>query len=167
MGLTLLAHAHMPLKFWVEAFQTVVQTINLLPFSPLKFTTSFELLYHKQPNYVMLQPFGCACFPYLRLYIKYKFDFHSTKCVFLGYSHVQVGYKCLHSSGWVYVSRRVRFNPDSFPFPNLFFFFSVNFWWFFHSILPVSSFLYFLSSSTALKFLLINYCFPCFFFFTY
>lgn len=31
MGLTLLAHAHMPLSFWVSTLQTVVYLINLLP----------------------------------------------------------------------------------------------------------------------------------------
>ena len=102
MALTLLAHDQMPLKLWVGAFQTFVHTINLLPTSPLKFSTTFELLYHKQPNYLLLQPFGCACFPYLRLYNKNKFDFHSTKCVFLEYSHSQAGYKCLHPLGKVY-----------------------------------------------------------------
>ena len=101
MGLTLLSHANMSLKFWVEAFQTTVHTINLLPSSPQKFKTPFELLYHKQPNYLMLQPFRCACFPYLRPYNKNKFDFHSTKCVFIEYSQVQAGYKCLHPSGQV------------------------------------------------------------------
>lgn len=75
MGLTLLGHAHMSLKFCEEAFQTVVHIINLLQSSSLKFSTPFELLYHKQPNHLLLQPFGCACFPYLRPYIKQKFDF--------------------------------------------------------------------------------------------
>ena len=35
MGLTLLAHAHMSLKFWKEAFQTAAFLINLLPSSSL------------------------------------------------------------------------------------------------------------------------------------
>ena len=87
MGLTLLAHAHMPLKLWVEAFQTAVYTINLLPASPIQFNIPFELLYRKSPNYFLLQPFGCACFPFLKPYNKHKFDFHSVKCVFLRYSH--------------------------------------------------------------------------------
>ena len=41
MGLTLLSHAAMPLKFWVEGFQTAVYLINLLPSAPLKFRTPF------------------------------------------------------------------------------------------------------------------------------
>ena len=60
MRLTLLPHANMPLKFWVEAFQVVVYTINLLPSVPLKLKSPFELLFHKEPNYVHLQPFSCS-----------------------------------------------------------------------------------------------------------
>ena len=120
MGLTLLSHSHMPLKFWIEAFQIVVYTINLLPSSALKFQILFEVLFHKQPNYLMLQPFGCTCFPYLHPYNKHKFEFHSTKCVFIGYSHTQAGYKCLHPSGRIYVSQHVQFNPDNFPYISLF-----------------------------------------------
>ena len=47
MGLTLLAHSHMPLKYWVEAFQTAVHIINLLPASPIKFSNPFQLLFGK------------------------------------------------------------------------------------------------------------------------
>ena len=43
MGLTLLSHANMLLKFWVKAFQTAVHIINLLPSSSLKFKIPFEL----------------------------------------------------------------------------------------------------------------------------
>ena len=120
MGLTLLSNASMPLKFWVEAFQTIVHIINLLPSSSLQFKIPFKLLYHKQPNYMMLQPFGCACFPFLRSYNKHKFSFHSTKCIFIGYSHVHSVYKCLHPSSQVYISRHVQFNRDEFPFQHLF-----------------------------------------------
>ena len=118
MGLTLLSHAQMPLKFRVKAFQTTVHLINWLPASPIKFNTPFELLYRKLPNYQLLQPFGYACFPYLRPYNKHKFNFHSTKCLFIGYT--QVGYKCMHPSGRVCVSRNVKFNDNEFPFLTLF-----------------------------------------------
>jgi len=65
MGLTLLAHAQIPLKFWVEAFTTAVHLINRLSASTLTFQSPFSVLYHKELDYMQLQPFGCACFPFL------------------------------------------------------------------------------------------------------
>ena len=47
IGLTLLAHVHMPLKFCLEVFQTTICTINILSASPLNFASPFELLYYK------------------------------------------------------------------------------------------------------------------------
>ena len=118
MSLTLLAHAHMPLRFWVEAFSVAVYII-IWPASTLKFKSPFEVLCCKQPNYLHLQPFGCACFPLLRPYNKHKFQFHSTKCIFLGYSHIHSSFKRLHPFGRIYNSRHVHFNPKEFPFSSL------------------------------------------------
>lgn len=120
MGLTLLAYAKMPLKFWVEAFLTDVHVINLLPSSSVNFQIPFELLYQKPPNYHFLKPFGCACFPFLQPYNKHKFEFHLTKCIFIGYSITQASYKCLHSSSCVYVTRHVQFNVRDFPYSTIF-----------------------------------------------
>ncbi|TXG46646.1 hypothetical protein EZV62_027855 [Acer yangbiense] len=119
-GLTLLAHAKMPLKFWVEAFQTAAILINNLPSPQLRFLSPFEILYRKKPNYHYFKSFGCACYPYLRPFQSQKFQFHSSKCVFLGYSLHHKGYKCLHSSGKIYLSQNVVFNELEFPFKSLF-----------------------------------------------
>ncbi|KAL5753703.1 hypothetical protein ACOSP7_021923 [Xanthoceras sorbifolium] len=119
-GLTLLAHAHMPLNFWSKAFHTAVMLINNLPTPLLQFKMLYELLYRKKPNYQFLKAFGCACYPYLRLYSKHKFNFHTFKCVFIGYSIHHKGYKCLQPSGRIYLSRHVIFNEFDFPFKHLF-----------------------------------------------
>ena len=86
MGLTLLAHADMSLKYWFKAFSTAVLLNNHLPTIILHFLSPFEKLFHKKPNYNFLKVFGCACFPYLKNYSIHKLDFHYSKCVFIGYS---------------------------------------------------------------------------------
>jgi histone deacetylase 1/2 len=120
VGLALLAHASMPLKFWDEAFLTATFLINLLPSKVIDFGTPTERLLGTTPNYDALRIFGCACWPNLRPYNKQKLAFRSTRCVFLGYSSHHKGVKCLDpSTGRVYISRDVAFYESNFPFASL------------------------------------------------
>jgi transposase InsO family protein len=120
VGLTLLAHASMPLKFWDEAFLTAVFLINRLPSKAINNETPFFRIHNKHPDYSFLKTFGCACWPNMRPYNSRKLEFRSKRCVFLGYSHKHKGYKCLDPSvGRVYVSRDVVFDEHVFPFASL------------------------------------------------
>jgi hypothetical protein len=120
VGLALLANASIPLKFWDEAFLTATFLINLLPNKVLDFDTPTERLLNITSNYVALQMFGCACWPNLRPYNKRKLAFRSIHCVFLGYSPLHEGVKCLDvSQGRVYISRDVVFDENVFPFVSL------------------------------------------------
>jgi hypothetical protein len=120
VGLSLLDHASMPLKFWEDAFLAVVYLINRTPSKILEYKTPFERLFHKKPYYTSLCIFGCACRPNLRPYNTHKLEFCSRRCVFLGYSILHKGFKCLDpSSGRVYISRDVTFDENIFPFSEL------------------------------------------------
>jgi transposase InsO family protein len=120
VGLTLLAHATMPLKFWDEAFLTAVFLINRLPSRVINNETPFYRLYDKDPEYLSLRIFGCACWPHLRPYNTTKLSFRSKQCVFLGYSNQHKGFKCLDpKEGRVYISRDVTFDEHVFPFASL------------------------------------------------
>jgi histone deacetylase 1/2 len=120
VGLALLAHASMPLKFWDEAFLTATFLINLLPSKVIDFNTSTDRLLGTTPNYDALRIFDCACWPNLRPYNKRKLAFRSTRCVFLGYSSHHKGVKCLDpSTGHVYISGDVIFDESVFPFASL------------------------------------------------
>jgi hypothetical protein len=91
--------------------------INRMPTRVIDNATPLERLLHTPPNYSMLRVFGCACWPHLRAYNKTKLSFRSKECVFLGYSSLHKGYKCLdRESGRVYVSRDVIFDEHVFPF---------------------------------------------------
>jgi transposase InsO family protein len=60
VGLVLLAHASMPLKFWDEAFQTSTFLINRLPTPVINYGSPIEKLFATKPAYSFLKAFGCA-----------------------------------------------------------------------------------------------------------
>lgn len=116
-GLALLAHSSLPLRFWDEAFLTACYLINRLPTRVLSNSTPITKLLNITPDYSFLRTFGCACWPSLRKYNSHKLDFRSTMCVFLGYSPVHKGYKCLdRKTGRIYISRDVIFDENVFLF---------------------------------------------------
>lgn len=120
MGLTLLAQAQMPLSFWWGAFHTSAYIISRLPSSPLQNKSPYQVLFNEILDYSKLHPFGCSIFPCLTHYNNKKLQFYSQKCLFIGYSDSHKGFKCLFSSGRLYISRHVVFNHNEFPFLNLF-----------------------------------------------
>jgi hypothetical protein len=87
VGLSLLAQASMPLKFWDDAFCAIVYLINRTPCKVIQYETPLERLFKTKPNYLSLRIFGCACWPNLRPFYSCKLQFQSQQCVFLGYSH--------------------------------------------------------------------------------
>jgi histone deacetylase 1/2 len=110
----------MPIKFWDEAFLCAAYLINMLPSKVIDHETPMERILRKTADYASLRVFGCACWPNLRPFNKRKLAFRSKQCVFLGYSHMHKGFKCLDvSSGRVYISRDVVFDETVFPFANL------------------------------------------------
>jgi histone deacetylase 1/2 len=120
VGLSLLAHAQMPLKFWDEAFLVALYLINQTPSTVTDFSIPLERLDHTKPDYSSLRISGCACWPYLRPYNKRKLEFRSKECVFLGYSNLHKGFKCLDvKTRRVYISHDVIFVENIFPFSKL------------------------------------------------
>lgn len=111
MGLNLLAHSSMPLKFLGWSFYHNSFFINCLPSKVIADQTPFERLFGTQPNYTFLRTFGCAVWPNLRPYNTKKLQYWSKQCVFLGYSTMHKGFKCLDpKEGWVYISWDVVFD---------------------------------------------------------
>jgi hypothetical protein len=120
VGLVLLAHASMPLKFWDEPFLTAVFLNNRLPTPVLAHVSPIEKLFDTKLAYSFLRTFGCTCWPNLQLYNTNKHAFCSKQCAFLGYNTHHKGYMCLDiSSDCVYISRDVVFDENVFPFAKL------------------------------------------------
>lgn len=116
-GLALMAQAQIPKRFWQYAFETAVYLINRMPSRTSNKRSPYQYLFNRVPDYTFLRVFGCLCFPHLRPYNHHKMDFRSTPCVFLGYSPLHHGYRCLDlSSDRLYIARHVRFDEASFPF---------------------------------------------------
>ncbi|KAL5823578.1 hypothetical protein ACOSQ3_021561 [Xanthoceras sorbifolium] len=76
----------------------------------------FSMLFGTAPDYLSLRVFGCLVFPYIRPYAKHKLQLRSSPCTFLGYDTQFKGYKCLDSTGRIFVVRHIVFNEIMFPF---------------------------------------------------
>jgi histone deacetylase 1/2 len=121
MGLTLLSHASLPLKFWDHSFTQSVYLINRLPSSAIpQFQSPFHSLHNQYPDFTQLKVFGCLCFPHLRPCNKHKLQFRSSPCVYLGISPQHKGHKCLDSTGRIFISKDVVFHETKFPYSSLF-----------------------------------------------
>lgn len=116
----MLAQALLRLKFWWDAFQSTVFVINRLSTPVLNHNSPYHMLFNTSPDCTYLKVFGCSCYPYLRPYNTYKFQYRSTKCLFLGYSPVDKGYRCLSPSGRVYIASTLNFNESESPYPEIF-----------------------------------------------
>src|ERR1044072_51213 len=120
LGLTLLSQGQLPYNLWDQAFLTAVYLINRLPTAVLSFQVPFVKLLGKQPDYHFLHVFGCSCYPHLRPFNKHQMELRAAECVFLGYSTMHKGYKCLTTEGKIIISKDVTFNESSFPSSRMF-----------------------------------------------
>ncbi|KAK2391898.1 putative mitochondrial protein [Trifolium repens] len=114
---TLLINAHAPLKFWGDAILTACHLINRMSSSVLDNEIPYSLLFPKDPLYVVpLRVFGSTCFVHDLSPGRDKLSARAVKCVFLGYSRTQKGYRCYSpSTHSFYVSADVTFFEDT-PF---------------------------------------------------
>ncbi|MCH81099.1 retrovirus-related Pol polyprotein from transposon TNT 1-94, partial [Trifolium medium] len=121
MGLTMLSHASLPLKFWDHSFTQAVYIINRVPSSSLpQFKSPYHALFKSHPDFSLFKVFGCLCFPHLRPYNTHKFQYKSSPCVYLGVSPQHKGHKCLDANGRIYISKDVIFHELKFPYVSMF-----------------------------------------------
>ena len=98
---TLLFQMHVPKHFWADAISTACFLINRMPSSVLNWATSFQTLFPHQSLFpTEPQVLKCTCFVRdVRPHVV-KLDPKSLKCIFLGNSRVQKGYRCYCPSTW-------------------------------------------------------------------
>ncbi|TQD71560.1 hypothetical protein C1H46_042906, partial [Malus baccata] len=105
---------HVPKRFWGDAIHTAVFLINRMPSRVLQFQTPIQTLsqYHSLPSLLHIPPkvFGCVCYVHVPMQNRDKLDPRAIKCVFIGYSATQKGYRCYYPpTGKFFVSMDVTF----------------------------------------------------------
>jgi hypothetical protein len=120
LGLVSMYHASIPLAYWDTMFESTLFVINRLPTAPQFISSPYEILFTQPPDYQFFHTIGCECFPLLRPYNQHKLQPRSESCVFMGYSALHKGYKCLHiPTQRLYISRHVQFNEFIFSFSQI------------------------------------------------
>ncbi|WJZ94875.1 hypothetical protein VitviT2T_013699 [Vitis vinifera] len=111
---------NVPKHFWSYGVLTATYLINRLPSRVLDFLCPLEVLQQKKPDLSHLKVFGCTCFVHLSATQRRdKLDPRAVKCVFLGYSQTQKGYRCYDTTAKrLFVSRDVQFVETSPIFEN-------------------------------------------------
>lgn len=109
----------LPVDFWTECVLTATYIINRLPSRVLKGKTPYKILFNKQPNYDHVTVFGCLVYAKDNRKGRERFDWRGRRCVFVGYPHLQKGYRVFDlETKQIYTSRDVKFFKDIFPFKN-------------------------------------------------
>lgn len=103
----LIKESRLPTYLWAEAAAFTVYALNrvLTKASPV---TPYEAWYHKKPNLKNLRTFGSIAYVHIPKPERKKLDRKSIRCVFVGYSDTQKGYRF-----WDPASRTVKISRDA------------------------------------------------------
>jgi hypothetical protein len=107
----MLNEKNFPNYFWVEAIATTVYIMNQTPTSTIHGMTLEKKFTCKKPDVSHLRVFGCITYMHVLDEKRSKLDPKVDKCIFIGYSLEQEGYKCFNpSTPKLQVSRNVVFD---------------------------------------------------------
>ena len=117
MARSLMFTMNLPKPYWGDAILVAAYLINRMPLKTLDFQSPLEALKGKNEYIVPSKVFGCVCFVHTKN--AGKLDPRALKCVFIGYSPTQKGYKCYHPpSRKSFVSMDVTFREFESYFSN-------------------------------------------------
>ena len=90
--------SNVPKHFWGEAFLTTAYLINRMPCRTLNYQIHCQVLLQSYPNSklissIPIKVFGCTAFVHIHSQHCSKLDAKAVKCLFLGNSPSQKGYK--------------------------------------------------------------------------
>ena len=119
----LLFQGNVPKSYWGEAVLTATYMINRIPSWVLDNKSPVEILKSFYPHFrtsngLTPRVFGCTAFVHVHSQHRDKLDPRAIKCVFLGYSSTQKGYKCYNPSAIKFcTSADVTFIENKHFFP--------------------------------------------------
>ena len=133
---SLMLNSNVPTHHWGDAVLTVCFLINRMPSSSLENQILHSIVFPHDPLFhVSPKVFGCTCFVHDLSPGLDKLSARSVKCVFLGYSCLQKGYKCYSPT----TKRYYMFADVTFFEDTLFFSPSVDHPYSFQEVLPIPS----------------------------
>ncbi|XP_068344010.1 uncharacterized protein [Pyrus communis] len=89
----LMLQMNVPKRFWSQGVLAATYLINRLPSRVLDTKSPSEVMQNKKGNLSHLRIFGCTCYVHIQSHHRDKLDPKAVKCVFMGYSSTQKGYK--------------------------------------------------------------------------
>ena len=117
----LLFHMHVPKSYWSDAILTACYLINRMSSAILGGQIPYTVLSPNAPLF-HLPPkiFSCVCYVHILGLGSDKLDPRSIKCVFLGYSQTQKGYRCYSPTlRRHFISANVTFDESQSYFSSL------------------------------------------------
>jgi hypothetical protein len=90
----MLNEKNLPNYFWAKVVTTAVYIMNRTPTAAVHGMTPEEKFTGKKPNVSHLKVFGCIAYVHVPDEKKSKLDPKADKCIFIGYSLKQKGYRC-------------------------------------------------------------------------
>jgi hypothetical protein len=107
----MLNEKNLPNYFWAEALATAVYIMNRTPTAAVHGMTPEEKFTGKKPDVSHLRVFGCIAYVHVPDEKRSKLDPKAEKCIFIGYSSEQKGYRCFSpSTRKLQVSRDIVFD---------------------------------------------------------
>jgi transposase InsO family protein len=94
----MLNEKNLPNYFWAEAITTAVYIMNRIPITAIHGMTPKEKFTCKKPDVSHLKVFGCIAYVHVPNKEISKLDPKAEKCIFIGYSSEQKGYRCFNPS---------------------------------------------------------------------
>jgi hypothetical protein len=103
----MLNEKNLPNYFWAEAVATVVYIMNRTPITTVHGTTLEEKFIGKKPYVSHLRVFAYIAYVHVPDEKRSKLDLKAEKCIFIGFSLEQNGYRCFNL-----FTRKLQVNRD-------------------------------------------------------